>query len=155
MKLRSSTDKETEITVYFYLDKKTYKAVFKYGPTRGCSECKLAGKMCIELKEKRSRLFIKDLEVVDICQLFPCSTVLSRSVCVELKEISDIEAISKFILIEKTQFISPLDIVNKFCNKFCPLKDDNFICKDSLNCPFHEILKDNIATLNLDFDNDK
>jgi hypothetical protein len=155
MKIRSTnTNKETKITAYFYLDKKTYKAVFEYSPTpASCRECKLVSK-CIELQEEESRVFIKDREVTNVHQCL-CSLVCRGSFCTELKEISNIEATSKFISVEKTQFISPLDIVNKFCNKFCPLKEDNFTCKDTLNCPFHEILKDKIITFNLDFDNDK
>lgn len=153
MKLRI----EKEVVRYFNLDGKTYKAVFKRHDFSDCDNCAIGEKQCSNLIERGYYLDInRDIGINPrVISTLPCRTVGYRDICTSFKEISDSETKHKHAWVEKSKTLSPKDIVDMFCDKFCPLKEKDYVCKDSLACPFKEVLGDSISVFKLDFEHDK
>lgn len=148
---------EKEVVRYFNLDRKTYKAVFKRSDFRDCNICAIGERQCSNLIERGHYLDISREVGMNPCEVMtlPCRTVGYHGICTSFKEISDSETKHKHTWVKKSKTLSSKDIVDMFCDKFCPFKEKDYVCKDSLACPFKEVLGESISVFKLDFEHDK
>lgn len=72
-----------------------------------------------------------------------------KGYCTELLKKEEILEGEKHLLTTDAT-ISVRELVTSFCKKFCPLRQNDLVCKNSLECPFHEFFKGNIEIMTYD-----
>lgn len=67
--------------------------------------------------------------------------ISEECICTELEIIHKINSSENYIISkpEEVEPITPEDIIDEFCKKFCPLHTESLKCRDSKECPFHKL----------------